>query len=155
MHAQLEYLFFRSCAYRDTINQSLCCDMSWLSTTSTINPLAVGQLINNHTRGSSCYNSWLIIMDIRMERVITQRCYCCYWGITVRVNATLHFSPPLQTPWQMWNMWRLLYLGIFRCHGEDSYPMSTTVQPVTTQGGGVTWYAYHGVAKLCILNTRY
>ena len=53
VHVRTEHCAFlcRSCAYRDAINQRLSCDPSWLSPTKAINPLAIGQFVNNHTRG--------------------------------------------------------------------------------------------------------
>ena len=47
----LFFLVCRSCAFRDVIGHSMSCDVSWLST-NPINPLSVGQFVNNHTRGS-------------------------------------------------------------------------------------------------------
>ena len=50
----------RSCAYRDTVDQQLSCDLSWLSG-SPVNPLAVGQFVNNRTKGRTCcrvHNYW-------------------------------------------------------------------------------------------------
>ena len=49
----LEYVIVfshRSCAYRDVVGQTLSCDLTWLST-NPINPLCVGQFVNNHTGG--------------------------------------------------------------------------------------------------------
>lgn len=40
---------FKSCAFRDVIGRFMSCDVTWL-TTKGINPLAVGQWVNNHTR---------------------------------------------------------------------------------------------------------
>lgn len=48
-HRGISKLIFKSCSYRDTINERLSCDQSWLST-NPINPLAIGQFVNNHTR---------------------------------------------------------------------------------------------------------
>ena len=44
------YTTYRSCAYRDVIGHHLSCDPTWLST-NPINPLSIGQFVNNHTRG--------------------------------------------------------------------------------------------------------
>lgn len=49
---QLVVSRFRSCAYRDTVSERLSCDVSWLST-NPINPLSIGQFVNNQTRGNS------------------------------------------------------------------------------------------------------
>ena len=40
----------RSCAYRDLVGGALSCDPSWLEKSISLNPLSIGQFINNHTR---------------------------------------------------------------------------------------------------------
>lgn len=45
----LSKLIYRSCAFRDVIGRFMSCDLTWL-TLRPINPLAVGQLVNNATR---------------------------------------------------------------------------------------------------------
>jgi hypothetical protein len=49
-HRGLSKAIYKSCALRDTVNCQLTCDITWLTLTSPLNPLSIGQLINNHTR---------------------------------------------------------------------------------------------------------
>ena len=41
---------YRSCAFRDVIGQTMPCDLTWLHL-KPVNPLNVGQTVNNQTRG--------------------------------------------------------------------------------------------------------
>ena len=45
------FAFCRSCALRDTVGSMIASDLTWMSLTPS-NPLSVGQIVNNETRGT-------------------------------------------------------------------------------------------------------
>eukprot|EP00731_Ephydatia_muelleri_P018222 Em0011g262a len=45
----ISMVIFKSCAFRDVVGPFMSCDITWLKT-KRINPLAIGQWVNNHTR---------------------------------------------------------------------------------------------------------
>jgi len=44
-------VFYRSCAGRDKVNGEYQCDVTWL-TEKPVNPLAIGQFVNNQSPGT-------------------------------------------------------------------------------------------------------
>ena len=47
---------FRSCGHRDRVGPYFTCDLSWL-TSHPLNPMAVGQYVNNHNTGGLSYDT--------------------------------------------------------------------------------------------------
>lgn len=69
----------RSCAFRDVIGQTMPCDLTWLHL-NPINPLNVGQIVNNQTRGVFSAYKWQKRESERERaRVPCMRhvCLCC------------------------------------------------------------------------------
>lgn len=50
----MNYFGYRSCAARESASAINMCDKTWM-TNFPANPLAVGQFVNNHTKGEILY----------------------------------------------------------------------------------------------------
>ncbi|KAI0240775.1 SET domain-containing protein 9 [Lamellibrachia satsuma] len=84
----LSRYLYRSCAQRDRVGPYWLCDTSWL-TNCPVNPLAIGQYVNNHTKQSPANVAYQEI-DITEDFPFRLRCFVpntCY-GSSLDKSAT-------------------------------------------------------------------
>ena len=68
MYSKNSFVIQRGCAHRDRILGEYICDTSWL-TEEVLNPLAVGQYVNNQNKGRVQFDLFLFIQNCNIAPI--------------------------------------------------------------------------------------